>query len=415
MHIPVGFKAVCKWGQDDILFMTRRGSDGPEYRIQYFPHTAVRGDIAVIDWSADIQDSWSRAKTLLQPQGEENGGRGGSVKHLDRGPWWVFGLIDDSVQLAITNEDKRDVKAILSCTAKEGPVFADFARYLGWHPKDDSKWQWIVEEMMNQPLPKALSYYVYEGMVYWADPKVAGSTTWLHPYYDKYRNMLSEARKREVPYVEAAIMAFQIDLFITELRQQQLQGLGNAGGVQGQGIDSAVNAKEMARICKVKLRKEPFLVHIIKKMLRYFYVNGERYQRRNDIAHFDGLIQMYRDVVRSYKKQHEAAQEMLRSVHNCVECQNVTASIYCNSCRDLFCEVLESHVQHTKLYWSIVYPQTCFKQIHSTGYRKDHFQTKVHLAACCECGKQLAMFGCLSCNVSITHCSPGGRSLDGLC
>ena len=35
-HIPEGYKSIVKWDEDEVVFMTRRGVFGPEYRARTY-------------------------------------------------------------------------------------------------------------------------------------------------------------------------------------------------------------------------------------------------------------------------------------------------------------------------------------------------------------------------------------------
>jgi len=41
--IPVGYKVIIKWEEDEVVFMTRQGTFGPEFQIVYLPQSPTPG------------------------------------------------------------------------------------------------------------------------------------------------------------------------------------------------------------------------------------------------------------------------------------------------------------------------------------------------------------------------------------
>jgi hypothetical protein len=47
--IPVGYKVIIKWDEDEIVFMTRQGTYTPEYQIVYLPKSPVPEDFTLFE------------------------------------------------------------------------------------------------------------------------------------------------------------------------------------------------------------------------------------------------------------------------------------------------------------------------------------------------------------------------------
>lgn len=67
-NIPIGYKAIIKWDDDEVVFMTREGSFGPEFQIIYLPKSAVAEDFTLFEWNPNIAELWDQLLTVLETQ-----------------------------------------------------------------------------------------------------------------------------------------------------------------------------------------------------------------------------------------------------------------------------------------------------------------------------------------------------------
>ncbi|CEM11134.1 unnamed protein product [Vitrella brassicaformis CCMP3155] len=407
--IPVGYKAVSKWGEDEIIFMTREGRDGPEYQIIYLPRSAVQEDLTALPWSGSIHRMWADlVKTLKQaaattatlqaggktqtsaPGGQPDDKRaGGNLAHFEKGPWWVFGIADDAIQQHLSSDKGTTTSGlgeVLGCGEGSGPSFEEYGKYLGYDPARDEMLRWVVEVMMKEPLPNHLQQNIVDGLVYWVDTR-KNESTWKHPHADKYKELLDAGRRdRPVPHWRS-IAAFQIKMLMHKVIREEDEEV--AACLDGGGrpprllslADCYTTIKDLARIYEVDLKAEPFLAHVLRKAARYFYHTARRHEEVHDVSDFYALVQRYRDVVQSFVQQQETDQELVRNLLRCVECRREKATVFCDKSEDLLC-------------------QRCYEATHSKGHRSQHYITQVEFEMCVECGQQVAVFHCTSCRDS---------------
>ncbi|CAD7939699.1 unnamed protein product [Amoebophrya sp. A120] len=370
-HIPVGYKAIIKWDEDEIVFMTREGSFGPEFQIIYLPKSAVAEDFTLFEWNPNIAEIWDQLLTVLETQDKDMG-------MFAAGPWQTFGVTEDTVQIAVAQnvDQKTVVDGILYCANGTQPTLEECERYLGFNYDTDEPYSWVVHEFMNEPLPSDYYQYCSNGMFYWVDGRTQEST-WKHPHYDKYKQMLQVCRKQKTLPHWKAIMAFQIEFLFSTLFTWEAE----VSGVYPKE-ETVENVLEMARIFKIDIKNEPYLVHVLKRALRHYAVVVKEKRAVQDVEDFRNLMQRYRDIVGNYERAKAAQEQQTRAVMQCVECAPSAnprdAVLYCDHCRDLFC-------------------QQCFDRLHSKGRRKHHRRTWVELGTCAECEEALAVYHCVQC------------------
>jgi len=253
-HIPVGYKAIIKWDDDEIVFMSREGSFGPEFQIIYLPQSAVAEDFTLFEWNPNIAEIWDQLLTVLETQDKDMG-------MFAAGPWQTFGVTEDTVQIAVTQQvdQKTVVDGILYCANGTQPTLEEYEKYLGFNYDTDEAYSWVVHEFMNEALPPDFYQYCSSGMFYWVDGRTQEST-WKHPHYDKYKNMLQVCRKQKTLPHWKSIMAFQIEFLFSTLYTWEAEASGKYPKEE-----TVENVLEMARIFKVDIKNEPYLVHVLKK------------------------------------------------------------------------------------------------------------------------------------------------------
>jgi hypothetical protein len=371
--IPEGYKSIVKWDEDEVVFMTRRGVFGPEYQILYLPKSAVADDFTLFEWNANLHEIWDQLLTVLETQ------EGKDMEMWEKGPWYTFGITEDTVQNAVElgAGEEAVVEGIMTCMDGPSPSFDEYAQYLGYMADTDDNFQWIVNEFMTEPLPPNWGEYISDQMMYWVDTSAAGGTsTWRHPLYDKYNLMLKVARqKRPVPHWRT-IMVFQIDFMFQQLFTWEHEMAG-----EYPPVETVENVKELARIFKVDIEKEFYLAHVLKRALRHYAAIVKAKKPIGEIDDFRSLMQRYRDLVGAFDRAAEVENQQTSDVILCIECaenKKKVAVLYCDVCEDMFCQV-------------------CFDRLHSKGRRQDHKRTWMELGTCIECEKSMARFHCVQC------------------
>mmetsp|Transcript_41209 Transcript_41209/g.89811 ORF Transcript_41209/g.89811 Transcript_41209/m.89811 type:complete len:568 (-) Transcript_41209:100-1803(-) len=374
-HIPVGYKAIVKWDEDEIVFMTRQGEFGPEFQIMYLPKSAAADDFTQFDWNGNIAEIWDELLTVLETQDKD-------MTMFLKGPFYTFGITEDTVQINVEKgQEEHQVEGILYCANGSQSTVEEYKSYLGLQPDIDEHYLWICHEFMNDPLPLNFYQYTSNGMTYWVDARTQEST-WKHPHYNKYKKMLSTARlQRPLPHWKS-IMSFQIEFLFSNLFTWECEATG-----QYPPVETVENVLELARIFKVDVRAEPYLVHVLKRALRHYSAVVREKRAVADVEDFRNLMHRYRDIVAQFDEQKQVEASQMQSLMKCVECPDPkrredppkqNAVIYCDDCNDLFC-------------------QSCFERLHAKGRRKEHRRTWVELGVCAECEEALAIFHCVQC------------------
>lgn len=373
-HIPVDYKSIVKWEEDEVVFMTRAGVFGPEYQIMYLPKSAVADDFTLFEWNANINEVWDMLLTVLETQEMD-------MTMWEKGPWFTFGVTEDTVQIAVERGLHADaVEGILYCMRGSEPSFNEYAQYLGLLPDEYDKLEWVVTFFSEEPMPTAYSrcpaaYIEQEQKVYWITQDTQEST-WTHPLFDKYRRMLLMARNKKPVAHWRSLMAFQIDFLFQTIFTWQMEQSG-----EFPPVETIENVREMARIFKADLDEEPYMGHVLKRALRHYAQCVKAKRPIGEVDDFRALMQRYRDVVNNFGVARDIEQAQTQALVECVECvegSKKTAVLYCDVCQDLFC-------------------QTCFDRLHSKGRRRDHKRTWVELGVCIECEESLATFHCVQC------------------
>ena len=186
-HIPVGYKAIAKWCEDEIGFMTKEDQFGPAFKIVYLPKSEVVADFTNFSWTTNMTELWGSLLTVLEQQDKD-------MSMFKKGPWHTFGITDDAVQNWFCDK-------LLS---KNQSTVQEYSDYLGMVSPIDDQFIWICYQMMNDPLPPNVYQYVnMTGEVYWNDAAAKdGVSFWKHPHYDKYRSILDRAR---IPQAQAPV------------------------------------------------------------------------------------------------------------------------------------------------------------------------------------------------------------------
>jgi len=371
--IPVGFKCIIKWDEDEIVFMTRQGTYTPEYQIIYLPKSPVPEDFTLFEWNPSIGEIWDQFLTVVVEGKEDR-----SMKIFQQGPWKVFGITRDEVQIALKQgtDAKTNVEGILYCADGKEPNLEEHMRYLLFDPSIDENYVWVCQAFMTEPKPAHYYQYVKDGMVYWVDARTQ-EATWKHPHFDKYKKMLTAARAQK-PYAQwKAIMEFRIEFLLSGIFTWECE-LNN----KYPPVETVDNVLEMARIFGIDIRIEPYLVHVLKRALRHYGNVVKEKKKVKDVEDFRMLMIRYRDIVSQFERTRD--EESRKVLHmkvcvNCAEDSKKDAVLFCDECKDFFC-------------------QGCYDWLHSRGRRKNHRRTWVEMGMCAECQESIALFHCVQCS-----------------
>jgi hypothetical protein len=376
-NIPCGYKVIVKWDEDEIVFMTRQGTFGPEFQIVYLPKSPVQEDFTLFEWNANIAEIWEQFLTVIEGKEDRD------IRMFDQGPWRTFGVTRDEIQNALKmgTDNTTIVEGILYCADGQEPNLKEYMRYLEFDTDTDENYIWICQEFKAEPLPQNYQQHIKtnECMVYWVD-RVTNEATWKHPHYDKYRKMLQVARTQKPVIFRTSIMAFRIEFLLANLFTWECEETGVYPLVE-----TVENVNEMARIFGVDIKIEPYLVHVLKRALRHYGNTVKEKRKVKDVTDFYYLMERYRDLVGQFELAREREAKNVRKLKVCVECSESKeedmqkpAVLFCDQCKDFFC-------------------QGCFDRLHAKGRRQNHRRTWVEMGMCEECGEEIAHFHCVQC------------------
>mmetsp|Transcript_7258 Transcript_7258/g.11845 ORF Transcript_7258/g.11845 Transcript_7258/m.11845 type:complete len:571 (-) Transcript_7258:81-1793(-) len=371
--IPIGYKCIIKWDEDEIVFMTKKGQYTPEYQIIYLPKSPVPEDFTMFEWNPSIGEIWDQFLTVVVEGKEDR-----NMKLFTQGPWKVFGVTRDEVQIALKQgtDKKTDVEGILYCAVGEEPTLEEYMRYIQFDPATDENYAWVCQAFMDEAKPAHMFQYVKDGMVYWVDARNQ-EASWKHPHFDKYKKMMADARVRKPLPHWRSIMEFRIWFLLQQAFPWECEQTGIYPPVE-----TVDNVLEMSRIFGLDIRIEPYLVHVLKRALRHYAMVVREGKDVKDVEDFRMLIKRYRDIVAGFERQKDQESRKVVAMKVCVNCSEGNkkdAVLFCENCKDFFC-------------------QECFDWLHARGRRKGHAKSWVEMGMCAECTEGIALFHCVQCS-----------------
>jgi hypothetical protein len=366
--IPANYSAMIPVKGDDpmndtyIYFSTKEGhgyqSLGPLYQVAYDTPQNV-----LVDWTEDIDGLWSEAIGALEDHGDvtEEG-----LDMLDCDPLWLFGIADADTQRILERASKVPM---LQCTGQR-PTSLEWFGYINADSHMDADFTWVVEAFSDVELPVPWVSYKGVGNVICFLNEETNDTTWKHPFYDYFAQLLDHCRRATFEEhiklrLNRLLWSFEADCALNIEVQQPLV--------------SPKYIAQIAAIFKINLKVEPGLARILKTFLRVF---SQQYQREDEIS--DVEIRYSLEIVENERKKLEFTKTLKASdvdkenkvapeedpinphVHAqvfCTDCGKL-GTHFCTDCQDPYCE-------------------ECFERMHSKGQRRKH--TFNYINPCTHC------------------------------
>ena len=301
-----------------------------ECQICVTPHV---GDRKIFDWSRDLDhlfsialsycDSLRLLKNLPNP--------------LRKDPYRFFGISHSLFQSRVADPPQPapvQVTGVLLCSDGISPSLIELKTYMGLHPTRDDKHDWLIVEMLTDPLPPGYTQHVSRNSVYWTSSG-SNESTWKHPHYDKYSH-----------YIKCARISDTDNRVLFQLKNRPTDN----------GITSLI---EVARIYGIRLLKEPFLVHAL----------SDPDSPDSPIRNINAARSVFENISHLYHSIH---------IPVCSECSCVPSQ-FCSDCSDFFCD-------------------KCFTSIHDSGMRIEHKRTPFRSPICSECDHSISSLHCSDCN-----------------
>lgn len=370
--IPAGFSACVPVDQDMVYFHTREGDTGPEYQVVYTQPDPSGAETPahsmVLEWTNDVDAIWVEALQQL----EDNAGLSEeALNFLDADPLWLFGVADPATQRAL---EKTAVVPMLRCMGQR-PCIEEWFSYLNADEQGDAPFRWVVESFAEVELPEPWTSFKGVGSVVCYLNNETNETTWKHPFYDYFAQLLNHCRRSTNE--EHIKLRINRVLWSDEAESQT--------DVQAQmPLVSPKYVKILGEILDCELVSEPFMVRTLKTFLKAFsqmYHDGE----------LDSQEVMYcLDIVKNERAKAAVAKQLGvdpatdldagdivgQGQMYCVECLHTEANVahlYCPECGDSLC-------------------LSCFEKLHAKGHRATHEPN--HFILCVMCKTMPAKLQC---------------------
>lgn len=370
--IPAGFSACVPVDQDMVYFHTREGDTGPEYQVVYTQPDPSGAETPahsmVLEWTNDVDAIWVEALQQL----EDNAGLSEeALNFLDADPLWLFGVADPATQRAL---EKTAVVPMLRCMGQR-PCIEEWFSYLNADEQGDAPFRWVVESFAEVELPEPWTSFKGVGSVVCYLNNETNETTWKHPFYDYFAQLLNHCRRSTNE--EHIKLRINRVLWSYEAESQT--------DVQAQmPLVSPKYVKILGEILDCELVSEPFMVRTLKTFLKAFsqmYHDGE----------LDSQEVMYcLDIVKNERAKAAVAKQLGvdpatdldagdivgQGQMYCMECLHTEANVahlYCPECGDSLC-------------------LSCFEKLHAKGHRATHEPN--HFILCVMCKTMPAKLQC---------------------
>jgi hypothetical protein len=332
--VPAGYSAEVTVDDVTLFLHTRQGVLGPEFQICF--NTVDR---VLVDWAESIDGQWMETLTVLE---EFEQLTEASLEYLDGDPLFLFGIADVSTQKAL---EKAAHVPMLKCVGTK-PNIAEWFCYLNADIVVDKAYTWTVESFAEVELPTPWTSYKGVGSVVCYLNNETDETTWKHPFYDYFAQLLDHCRR--------ASREEHIKLRINRMLWSYEAECATDIGTQ-QPLISPRGVQQIADILDVDLATEPFLVNVLKTFLKAF---SQQYRLEEDldlqeIAWCVEIVENERtkatigkDIANDIQKEKDddVIQPTVHAQIYCIESGKL-ATIYAPDCGDCFCDE-----EYTRLY-----------------------------------------------------------------
>jgi hypothetical protein len=356
--VPANFSAGVPVDDQMVYFHTREGTTGPEFQVVYTRPDPDGGDIPaysmVLEWTDDVDAIWIEALQQLEDSQELTED---ALGFLDADPLWLFGVADPATQRAL---EKTAVVPMLRCLGQR-PILDEWFAYLNADEKGDADYKWVIESFAEVELPQPWTSFKGVGSVVCYLNNETNETTWKHPFYDYFAQLLNHCRRSTTE--EHIKLRINRVLWSYEAESQT--------DVQNQmPLVSPKYVKTLSEILMCDLCEEPFMVRTLKTFLKAFsqmYHEGELDTQE---------VKWCLEIVENERAKCSVAKQMIYESDPaaqldsgsgqlyCIECGTV-ATCYCPECGDCLCE-------------------QCFERLHSRGNRSKHEANHFILCAICK-------------------------------
>lgn len=374
--IPAGFTAAVPVDDTMIYFHTREGMLGPEYQVCW-----THPENVLLDWTNDVDALWIECLQSLEDQSREyaNEITEMALDQLDADPLWLFGIADPSTQKAL---EKAANVPMLRCLGQR-PVIDEWFNYLNADIDVDAPFTWIIESFAEVELPNPWTSYKGVGSVVCYLNNETNETTWKHPFYDYFAQLLDHCRR--------ATQEEHIKLRINRMLWSY-ESASEADVANQQPLICPKFVQSLAEILEIDLVEEPYMVRTLKTFLKAFS-QQYRYEQELEVQEIKYCIEIVDNertkwaIAKELAGKNEVTQAICASNHQKIYCVEATdrdeeerptdcelvAAVYCPDCNDCMC-------------------QDCFSRLHQRGNRMLHKPN--HIIFCGLCREMPAKLQC---------------------
>lgn len=368
--IPASFKAGVPVGDSMVFFETQQTSVGPEYMVSYTKHDPDGGDVPLwemnLEWTDDVDALWVEALQRLE---DEAGLSEADISFLDADPLWLFGVADPATQRAI---ERASLVPTLKCLGTR-PTIAEWFVYLNADEEADQTYRWVIESFAECELPEPWTSFKGPGNVVCYLDNSTNDTTWKHPFYDYFEQLLTHCRES----THEEHIKLRINRVLWSYEAESQTDVANQ-----MPLVSPKYVKVLGDILAIDLLIEPFMVRCLKRFLLAFsqmYHEGDLDTEEvkcclEIVDHERRKFDTAKKIKKMKPEDHpDAALDHAQpGAMVCVQCSE-NASCYCPECGDCLC-------------------QECFDELHRKGNRAFHKPN--HFIICNLCQIMPAMLAC---------------------
>jgi hypothetical protein len=252
-----------------------------------------------------------------------------------------------------------------------GELIIGVARMIGIDVVNEPNFLWIAEEAASAPIPPDWQEYENENGETMYYNKRTKKLQKIHPIIGKYMQYYHKA-KAFTKVVTQPVEA--VDPTSAKLATV----VGDVMTRVNRGLPPVTPAilEQLCVLLKVQTNEECYLSRAVKQTVEAYV------EKRFNLSHLlDDLrnpLAYLRHVRRSQTKVDVIKQPT--EVEMCVECEEKSAVLKCEQCKDFFC-------------------QDCYNSTHATGKRRGHITSDVEQLVCASCDRMVATCQCVQCGL----------------
>mmetsp|Transcript_3632 Transcript_3632/g.9185 ORF Transcript_3632/g.9185 Transcript_3632/m.9185 type:complete len:417 (+) Transcript_3632:1-1251(+) len=249
------------------------------------------------------------------------------------------------------------------------PCIEEWFAYLNADEKGDIDYKWVVESFAEVELPQPHTSFKGVGSVVCYLNNETNETTWKHPFYDYFAQLLNHCRRS----TSEEHIKLRINRVLWSYEAESQTDLQNQ-----MPLVSPKYVKTLSEILGCDLMEEPYMVRTLKTFLKAFsqmYHEGELDTQE---------VKWCQEIVENERAKQAVARQMPFETDPteqldtgagqvyCIQCGNI-ASCYCPECGDCLCD-------------------QCFTFLHAKGNRANHEPN--HFIPCAICKVNPAKLQC---------------------